>query len=88
MATTEPVDLLALLAEVEAEMAAGIVPAEVAEYNARKAADQARFAASKNALTAVKCSRCFGRGTLDLYRHVAGGCCFDCLGSGVASYGV
>lgn len=31
----------------------------------------------------VKCSRCGGTGYIGVYRHIEGGICFDCKGSGV-----
>ena len=78
--TTETVDLLALLAEVEAEIAAGIVNPAVAEENARLAKEAAERAKRTNPKT--KCYRCNGTGYLQEFHYIAAGCCFDCMGWG------
>ena len=73
--TDTRIDLLALLAEVEAEIAAGIVTPEVKALNAVKK-------------VATPCARCHGRGVLPLYMHVAGGMCFECNGTGTSTEGM
>src|SRR5215472_7582042 len=39
------------------------------------------------ASVARKCGRCGGGGWLDCFKHVEGGRCFDCLGSGAHKNG-
>jgi hypothetical protein len=66
---TKGIDLLALLAEVDAQRAAGFFPVEAkrrARHNPK-----------------LRCNRCDGTGHLQEFYYVAGGVCFDCNGWGV-----
>lgn len=77
------IDLNALLAEpLTAEQEASIVA-----YNAeteRHAHEDAR----RRGETADACSKCRGTGHLPHFRHVAGGACFECDGTGIAGMGI
>jgi hypothetical protein len=64
------VDLLALLAEVDAELA-------TPEGRARVAREDAEYAARMAPRVARPCRRCHGRGYVE-FRHVQGGVCFEC----------
>jgi hypothetical protein len=81
---TKGIDLLALLAEVDAERAAGFFPVEYVRATARSCKvrlDDAKRRARHN--PKLRCNRCDGTGHLQEFYYVAGGVCFDCNGWGV-----
>jgi hypothetical protein len=72
--TNTGIDLLALFAEVQADIAAGLVPSYTPP--AHIVAAEAR--------AANPCGKCRGTGHIEMYRHISGGNCFDCGGDGIA----
>ena len=84
------VDLLALLAEVSAPDFLEKNPDIAAEIAADAAKEEARKTAAlrRQGLTKDACGKCRGTGHLECFRHIAGGNCFDCNGTGVVRMGV
>lgn len=78
----DAVDLLALFAEVEAEHAAAMAtPEGRARFEAAEEAERLRMTPREE--RPDRCGKCYGSGHLPHFRHVAGGNCFDCGGSGL-----
>lgn len=74
-------DLLALFAEVEAET--GPITHTEPDWKAEAAAYAAAILRPPPApFDPHRCGRCFGTGHLEHFRHIAGGDCFACEGTG------
>jgi hypothetical protein len=67
-------DLLALFAEVEADIAAGTAPVYTPPA----------YIIAAEARAANPCGKCRGTGHIERYRHISGGNCFACGGDGIA----
>lgn len=81
-------DLLALFAEVSAPDFLEKNPeiaAKVAAYDAATAALEAQ-AERARARETDPCGRCRGTGHIHEFRHVAGGDCFACDGTGIRGF--
>ena len=80
------IDLLALLAEVEAPdyVPSPEIAAAMAAYDAETARIAKVLALANRTRTGGTCGRCRGTGHLPQFRHVSGGDCFACSGTGDA----
>lgn len=83
---TKSIDLLALLAEVEDDMAYmhknGIVCVMKVRSSAKACKARLESVAVRRKLS-NRCGRCGGSGHLQEFYYVAGGVCFDCNGWGI-----
>ncbi len=81
------IDLVALLAEVTSpEYLASPEHAAIEAARAEREAREAKEAAKAQARIDHPCGRCRGTGHLPEFRHVAGGDCFACEGTGIAGF--